>query len=198
MVTLSEAKGKSAVAKGRSDATRDRSAATKDRAVATKDQSADANLKELDGALLESEDWSCPCAAPLVPASADLLDLATVLQALSDPVRLLIVAKLADGLEYTCGSFNLPVAKSTCSHHFRVLREAGVVQQRIEGKCRYNRLRTEHLEQRFPGLLKAVLTANQVKAVSTTNQVNAVPTVDRVNAVPIANQVTAVPTTNRA
>ncbi|MGH2836323.1 MAG: ArsR/SmtB family transcription factor [Solirubrobacteraceae bacterium] len=95
----------------------------------------------------------------MVPASADALDLATILHALSDPVRLRIVSQLADGGERTCGSLDVPVAKSTCSHHFRVLREAGVVAQRVEGKCRYNRLRSDQLEQRFPGLLDAVLRA---------------------------------------
>ena len=98
---------------------------------------------------------------PLVPASVDALDLATVLHALSDPVRLRIVSQLADGGERTCGSLEVPVSKSTCSHHFRVLREAGVVAQRVDGKCRFNRLRAGELEQRFPGLLNAVLQANQ-------------------------------------
>ena len=69
---------------------------------------------------------------PLVPATAEALDLATILHALSDPVRLRIVAQLSDGGERTCGSLEVPVAKSTCSHHFRVLREAGVVAQRVE------------------------------------------------------------------
>lgn len=100
-------------------------------------------------------------ADPLVPSSIEALDLATVLQAFSDPVRLRIVAKLADGEEYSCGSFGLPVAKSTCSHHFRVLREAGVVEQRVDGKCRLNRLRRAQLEKRFPGLLAAVLAASR-------------------------------------
>ncbi len=97
---------------------------------------------------------------PLVPATLDELDLATILQALSDPIRLRIVVELSDGGEHNCGSFNLPIAKSTCSHHFRVLREAGVVAQRIDGKCRFNRLRSEELEERFPGLLDAVLQAS--------------------------------------
>ncbi len=97
---------------------------------------------------------------PLVPVELDDLDLATILQALSDPIRLRIVVQLSDGNEHTCGSFNLPIAKSTCSHHFRVLREAGVVAQRIDGKCRFNRLRREQLEERFPGLLDAVLQAS--------------------------------------
>lgn len=98
---------------------------------------------------------------PLVPAGPEALDLATILHALSDPVRLRIVSQLADGSERTCGSLEVPVAKSTCSHHFRVLREAGVVAQRVEGKCRFNRLRSDQLDERFPGLLDAVLQANR-------------------------------------
>jgi DNA-binding transcriptional ArsR family regulator len=105
--------------------------------------------------------WAASDSDSLVPAGSDTLDLATILHALSDPIRLLIVAKLSDGQEHTCGSFGLPIAKSTSSHHFRVLREAGIVQQRIDGKCRRNRLRAEQLEQRFPGLLDAVLRANE-------------------------------------
>lgn len=96
--------------------------------------------------------------APLALVGDDL-DLANVLHALSDSVRLQIVAKLADGNEYTCGSFGLPVTKSTCSHHFRVLREAGVLATRTEGKNRFNRLERDRLERRFPGLIDAVLRA---------------------------------------
>jgi DNA-binding transcriptional ArsR family regulator len=96
---------------------------------------------------------------PRVPETVEAMSLPVVLHALSDPVRLQIVSQLADGAERSCGSLDLPVAKSTCSHHFRVLREAGVVAQRVDGKCRFNRLRADELEQRFPGLLDAVLLA---------------------------------------
>jgi len=99
-----------------------------------------------------------PSLAP-VEIGSDELDLASVLHALSDPVRLLIVTQLSDGREHTCGGFELPVSKSTASHHFRVLRESGVVATRIDGKNRFNRLRREQLGQRFPGLLEAVLRA---------------------------------------
>jgi DNA-binding transcriptional ArsR family regulator len=85
------------------------------------------------------------------------LELAPVLHALSDPMRLKIVADLASGVERSCKSFDLPVVKSTCTHHFRVLREAGVIRQRLEGTTRLNSLRREDLDQRFPGLLEAVL-----------------------------------------
>ncbi|WP_031468276.1 ArsR/SmtB family transcription factor [Sciscionella sediminilitoris] len=79
-----------------------------------------------------------------------------VMAALSDPVRLTIVARLAEAGpegELACSTFALPVSKSTQSGHFRTLREAGVIEQRDEGTRRLNRLRRADLEQRFPGLL---------------------------------------------
>jgi DNA-binding transcriptional ArsR family regulator len=84
--------------------------------------------------------------------------LADVLAALSDPVRLQIVRTLAADAEgRPCGSFGLPVAKSTASHHFRVLREAGVIRQEDRGRIRHTTLRREELDERFPGLLELVL-----------------------------------------
>ena len=87
------------------------------------------------------------------------LTLTSVLYALSDPVRLSIVQHLAESDGKACGTFSLPVAKSTASHHFRVLREAGVIQMRPEGAQYINSLRREDLDVRFPGLLDAVLQA---------------------------------------
>jgi DNA-binding transcriptional ArsR family regulator len=88
------------------------------------------------------------------------IELGAVLHALSDPVRLRIVAELArGGGAASCGSFDVPVTKSTCTHHFKVLREAGVIQQRHEGTARLNTLRRDDLEARFPGLLETVLQA---------------------------------------
>ena len=88
------------------------------------------------------------------------LDLAAVLHALSDPMRLRIVASLAASSgEHTCGSFDLPVTKSTCSHHFKVLRDAGIIEQRQQGTARLNTLRRDDLDARFPGLLDSVLAA---------------------------------------
>ena len=90
----------------------------------------------------------------------DEIELAAVLHALSDPVRLLMVRGLAGDFEgRTCGSFDVPVTKSTCTHHFKVLREAGVIQQRQQGTKRVNTLREEDLEARFPGLLSTILEA---------------------------------------
>ncbi|MEI7032152.1 metalloregulator ArsR/SmtB family transcription factor [Streptomyces pratensis] len=86
------------------------------------------------------------------------LRLETVLHALADPVRLRIVRELADGHDdMACIAFDLPVSKSTTTHHFKVLREAGVIRQHYEGTSRMSRLRADDLEARFPGLLPAVL-----------------------------------------
>ncbi len=97
--------------------------------------------------------------APLAHPRVDELDLAAVMHALSDPMRLRIVTGLAAGAPRTCKSFDLPVTKSTCTHHFRVLREAGVIHQRLVGTTRLNSLRRSDLEQRFPGLIDSVLSA---------------------------------------
>ena len=90
----------------------------------------------------------------------DELHLVDVLQALGDPVRLQIVRILdqADGA-IACNEIGLPVAKSTGSHHLKVLREAGVVRAQVDGTRRYYTLRRDDLESRFPGLLGSVLTA---------------------------------------
>jgi DNA-binding transcriptional ArsR family regulator len=85
-------------------------------------------------------------------------ELAAVLHALSDPQRLRIVQTLAeDPAPRPCGTFGLEISKSTLTHHFRVLREAGVIEQRSDGTAKYNSLRRDDLERRFPGLLNAVL-----------------------------------------
>ena len=93
------------------------------------------------------------------PAREDL-ELSAILHALSDPVRLKMVRYLADAPEApSCRSFDVPVTKSTCTHHFKVLREAGIIEQRQQGTSRLNELREEDLEARFPGLLRTILSA---------------------------------------
>ena len=76
------------------------------------------------------------------PARGEMA-LAPVLAALSDPVRLKIVCMLANGCELSCGSFGLPIAKSTLTHHLKVLRDAGVITQRPVGTSRMTCLRRE-------------------------------------------------------
>ncbi len=87
------------------------------------------------------------------------LKLETVLYALSDPVRLHIVRNLALHGELACYAAvaGLDIAKSTQSHHYRILREAGLIAQRKEGVCFISSLRKPDIDARFPGLLDAVL-----------------------------------------
>ncbi len=86
--------------------------------------------------------------------------LEAVLHALCDPVRLRVVRALAaQGAEMACSDVELDVSKSTCTHHFRVLREAGVISQIYRGTSKMNALRRADLDAIFPGLLDSVLTA---------------------------------------
>ncbi len=87
------------------------------------------------------------------------LTLTEVMAALSDPIRVGLVRLLSDGTERGWGELRAPVAKSTLSHHLRVLRAAGITRTREEGTRCFVRLRRDELETRFPNLLDAVLAA---------------------------------------
>src|SRR3954464_11865063 len=89
------------------------------------------------------------------------IQLTAVLNALSDPIRLSIVKSLACGKELSCGAFDISIAKSTFSHHIKVLRESGVIEIRLEGRKRFISLRVSDLDTRFPGLLSAILKATE-------------------------------------
>ena len=79
-------------------------------------------------------------------------------------MRLKIVRTLASEGEQVCGSMELGISKSTRSHHFKPLREAGVTLTRAEGTHRHVSLRRDDLEARFPGLIEAVLQARPTPA----------------------------------
>lgn len=108
---------------------------------------------------------------PAVPRPAlthpttDDLRLVPVLHALADPTRLTIVRTLWHDPERACGTFPVRVAASTLTHHFRVLREAGVISQREQGNRRWTSLRLPDLEARFPGMLPAVMAADAHRGV---------------------------------
>ena len=90
--------------------------------------------------------------------------LEAVLHALSDPMRLAVVREMAaaegsDAQGFSCSHFDLPVTKSTSTHHFRVLRESGVIEQVYRGTAKLNGLRRDDLDALFPGLLDSVLDA---------------------------------------
>lgn len=92
------------------------------------------------------------------PSVAEM-DLPTVMDALSDPIRLAILHRYlvdAAGGIRSCGWVGIDRPKSTLTHHFRVLREAGLLEQHQEGLTRSSRARVEDVERRFPGLLDLV------------------------------------------
>ncbi|AGN20551.1 redox-sensing transcriptional repressor, ArsR-family [Corynebacterium glutamicum MB001] len=93
------------------------------------------------------------------PSLAEM-NLNAIMFALSDPIRRQILSQLSCGHnDQACVAFELPVSKSTSTHHFRVLREAGLITQRYEGTAILSALRSEDMEARFPGLLTSVMRA---------------------------------------
>ncbi|MEU2360376.1 helix-turn-helix transcriptional regulator [Streptomyces noursei] len=99
------------------------------------------------------------------PPHPDLatITLQQVLEALVDPVRRCIVRHLhAASHDVACGTIDLPVSKSTATHHFHVLREAGLIRQYYAGTSRMNALRLEEFDRAFPGLLATLLAQRDV------------------------------------
>lgn len=90
----------------------------------------------------------------------DEIQLEAVLGALSDRKRRYVVReflKLEKGTERHCSAFGLGLSKAATSHHFRVLREAGLIWQIDMGNKSVARLRYDDIEQRFPGLLNLII-----------------------------------------
>ncbi|MBW4441283.1 MAG: helix-turn-helix domain-containing protein [Plectolyngbya sp. WJT66-NPBG17] len=96
---------------------------------------------------------------PLSHPDRDELSLVSVLYALGDPIRLKIVQQLAQEGEKACGALSCATPKSTLSHHFRLLREAGIIHSRKSGTHYINTLRRSDLDDRFPHLLDVILAA---------------------------------------
>lgn len=87
------------------------------------------------------------------------VELVDVLKAVGDPVRLQIVRKLADGRPRpkTLDDWGLDLSKSTVSHHFRTLRESGLTRTTVHGRTHAIQLRRAELDERFPGLIEAIV-----------------------------------------
>jgi DNA-binding transcriptional ArsR family regulator len=97
---------------------------------------------------------------PFHPSIKDV-SLEAILYALSDPVRLSIVQQLATTGEMTCGQFcsSANKGKSTLTHHFKVLRDSGIIHTRVDGREHFTTLRLKDLNSRFPDLLDTILQA---------------------------------------
>jgi DNA-binding transcriptional ArsR family regulator len=93
--------------------------------------------------------------------SSNDLSLMEILQALADPIRLEIVRQLGEAGQKACGMFGIDMPKSSLSHHFRILRESGVIVSEGHGTVLMNRLRREEIEASFPGLIESILEGAQ-------------------------------------
>lgn len=91
------------------------------------------------------------------PAPGEV-ELPAVLQALADPCRLAIVRQLlqSKGRALACNEVELDVTKATRSHHFEVLRAAGIIFTEMDGTKCMTSVRQAELNKRFPGLLKLI------------------------------------------
>ncbi|WP_245582050.1 ArsR/SmtB family transcription factor [Nocardioides halotolerans] len=96
-----------------------------------------------------------------LPAISPMGTLREVLEALSDPVRLEMVRRLAaEGAPVACADLYDSVSKSTASHHFKVLREAGVTERLTVGGQTHQRLRLADLEEAFPGVVTSIVASS--------------------------------------
>lgn len=93
---------------------------------------------------------------PYFHPAAGSVTLPEVMQALSDPCRIAIMRCLLEAGELSCGDVPLKISKATRSHHFAVLREAGLIVTRVEGTRCMTSVRRDEMEQRFPGLLELI------------------------------------------
>ncbi|GAA0521242.1 helix-turn-helix transcriptional regulator [Saccharopolyspora thermophila] len=101
---------------------------------------------------------------PLPEPAADELRLETVFAALADPLRMEVVRRLlleSEEFDHPCGWFGFDRPKSSLTHHFRALREAGLIRQRQYGAERRSHVRVDDLNARFPGLLDLVAAWNR-------------------------------------
>lgn len=95
---------------------------------------------------------------PMKHPKAEEVDLIDVMHALSDPTRVEIILTLArKGRAMTCGELVLDRPKSSMSHHFKILRAAGIVKTEINGTEHINSLRIAELEERFPSVFSSIL-----------------------------------------
>jgi DNA-binding transcriptional ArsR family regulator len=106
---------------------------------------------------------------PLVHPSLDDITLEGVLHALSDPVRVAIFADIAGSdCSQKCSDFltvsEKVVPKSTLSQHFKVLREAGLIRGERRGVEMQNTSRCLEIDQRFPGLIAAIVSAYNIQS----------------------------------
>jgi DNA-binding transcriptional ArsR family regulator len=106
---------------------------------------------------------------PLFHPSIEDITVEGILHALSDPVRVAIFTQIASSAcAHTCSNFlnvsEKSIPKSTLSQHFKALREAGLIRGERRGVEMQNTSRCREIDQRFPGLIAAIVNAHQLQS----------------------------------
>src|SRR6202050_4103165 len=105
---------------------------------------------------------------PLFHPSMEEITVEGILHALSDPVRVAIFVDIVgQECSQNCSTFltvsDKTIPKSTLSQHFKALREAGLIRGERRGVEMHNTSRCAEVEQRFPGLLQAIVNAHAIQ-----------------------------------
>jgi DNA-binding transcriptional ArsR family regulator len=106
---------------------------------------------------------------PLFHPSVEEISVEAILHALSDPVRVAILAELAGSqCSHSCSEFlqvrEKDIPKSTLSQHFKALREAGLIRSERRGVEMHNTSRCAEVDERFPGLIEAIVKAHHIQS----------------------------------
>ena len=106
---------------------------------------------------------------PLLHPSLEDITVEGILHALSDPIRVAIYVDIvAQECSHNCSMFlnvsDKAIPKSTLSQHFRALREAGLIRGERRGVEMYNTSRCAEIEERFPGLIRAIVNAHTIQS----------------------------------
>ncbi len=104
---------------------------------------------------------------PLIHPAIKEVPVEAILHALADPVRVAIYADIVKGCNENCSTFltvgGRGIPKSTLSHHFRILREAGLIRSERRGVEMFNTSRCEEVDRRYPGLIQAIVKAHEIQ-----------------------------------
>ena len=104
---------------------------------------------------------------PLIHPAVDNVPIEAILHALSDPVRVAIYADIVKGCKENCSTFltvgDRDIPKSTLSHHFKILREAGLIRSERKGVEMFNTSRCEEVDRHYPGLIGAIVKAHEIQ-----------------------------------
>ncbi len=91
---------------------------------------------------------------------------AEIFSALSSDLRVRMVSMIAADDELACTTLEqeFPISKSTISYHVKILREAGLISVRKDGRFYHYQIRGEVFDYFLPGLLERLRRAEAVDA----------------------------------